>query len=228
MSKHEFFSEEDVDDNEVRLSVDVRLLSVDSTSSNKLHRKLGFWDGTCILITIIIGSGIFSSPGETLDRSGSPAGALVAWTISGILVITAALCYAELGALMPSSGGDYEYLLKVYGKSTAFSFAWFYFWIAKTGGQAIISTVFGNYIIKLYSGLRDTDDDGDDDGSDGDPLVAKAFAMGLIVLMTMLNMLGVKESSFVVNSLTAVKLGLVAVLCFSGIYYVTKNQDMAR
>jgi amino acid transporter len=228
MSRRSFVDE--VDDSKVRLSLgSVGSASVSSLSGERrLQRRLGFWDGTCILITIIIGSGIFSSPGETLDRSGSPMGALVAWTISGVLVITAALCYAELGALMPSSGGDYEYLLKVYGKSTAFSFAWFYFWIAKTGGQAIISTVFGNYIIKLYSGLRDTDDDGDDDGSEGNPYVAKSFAMGLIVIMTTLNMLGVKESSFVVNSLTALKLALVAVLCFSGIYYVSKNTDTAR
>lgn len=221
MSRRSFIDE--VDDNNVRLS------SVESTdNTRKLQRHLGFWDGTCILITIIIGSGIFSSPGETLDRSGSPMGALVAWTISGVLVITAALCYAELGAIMPSSGGDYEYLLKVYGKSTAFSFAWFYFWIAKTGGQAIISTVFGNYIIKLYSGLHDTDDDGDDDGSGGNPYVAKSFAMGLIVVMTALNMLGVKESSLVVNSLTALKLALVAVLCCSGLYYVSKHTETAR
>mmetsp|Transcript_22246 Transcript_22246/g.37703 ORF Transcript_22246/g.37703 Transcript_22246/m.37703 type:complete len:500 (-) Transcript_22246:235-1734(-) len=219
MSRRSFVDE--VDDNKVRLSLD------STGSDRKLQRRLGFWDGTCILITIIIGSGIFSSPGETLDRSGSPMGALIAWTISGVLVITAALCYAELGAMMPSSGGDYEYLLTVYGKPTAFSFAWFYFWIAKTGGQAIISTVFGNYIIKLYSGLRDTDDDGDDDGSEGQPYVAKAFAMGLIVLMTVLNMLGVKESSFVVNSLTALKLALVVVLCGSGIYYVSKTTDTA-
>ena len=52
--------------------------------------------------------------------------------------------------------------------------------------------------------------------------------MGLIILMTLLNMLGVKESSLVVNSLTFLKLMLVAVLCASGIYYASKHQDTAR
>ena len=50
-----------------------------------LTRTLGLVDGVCILISIIIGSGIFSSPGETLSRSGSPGAALVSWCISGIL-----------------------------------------------------------------------------------------------------------------------------------------------
>lgn len=106
----------------------------ESESDNNLRRTLGFWDGTCILISIIVGSGIFSSPGETLDRSGSPGGALLAWALSGerfpicitlsfaspgasigMLVILASFCYAELGAYMPSTGGDFDYIRKAYG-----------------------------------------------------------------------------------------------------------------
>ena len=56
-------------------------------SGHKLKRTLGFWDGVSILIIIIIGSGIFSSPGETLERSGSPGGALLAWSLSGNLLL---------------------------------------------------------------------------------------------------------------------------------------------
>ena len=54
-----------------------------TTNQRALKRSLGFVDGVCILITIIIGSGIFSSPGETLKRSGSPGAALISWVISG-------------------------------------------------------------------------------------------------------------------------------------------------
>lgn len=55
----------------------------ENNNHRKLKRSLGFIDGVCILITIIIGSGIFSSPGETLKRSGSPGAALISWCISG-------------------------------------------------------------------------------------------------------------------------------------------------
>lgn len=48
-----------------------------------LNRTLGFWDGLCLLISIIIGSGIFASPGVALDRSGSPGASLIAWSLSG-------------------------------------------------------------------------------------------------------------------------------------------------
>jgi hypothetical protein len=56
--------------------------------ARSLNRTLGFVDGVCILISIIIGSGIFSSPGEALSRSGSPGAALVSWCISGLLLFS--------------------------------------------------------------------------------------------------------------------------------------------
>lgn len=189
------------------------------TTQRTLTRSLGFIDGVCILITIIIGSGIFSSPGETLKRSGSPGAALVSWCISGILVITASFCYAELGAMMPSTGGDFDYLYRAYGDSAAFSFAWFYFWISKTGSQAIVATVFGNYVVKLFTGLGD---------SDGNETLSKLFAVCLLISLTLLNCLGVKSSKFIANALTGLKLCLVLILCVTGIYYVSKKQQTIK
>lgn len=140
----------------------------------------------------------------------------------GLLVITASFCYAELGAMMPSTGGDFDYLNKAYGQSTAFAFAWFYFWISKTGSLAIISTVFGNYIVNLFKGLNNDDDSSSDD------FTSKGIAMGLIIILTGLNFLGVKESSGVVNFLTVLKIGLVVTVCLVGVYHVSKNQSLFK
>ena len=57
-----------------------------ASTEHGLHRRLGFVDGVCVLVSIIIGSGIFASPGVALDRSGSPGAALVAWCVSGVIV----------------------------------------------------------------------------------------------------------------------------------------------
>ena len=84
-----------------------------------------------------------------------------------------------------------------------------------------------SYTLNFLLGLNDNDDDQDDDG-DSDSYAARGFAMMLIVLMTLLNLQGVKESALVVNSLTALKLLLVVLLGATGVYYVSKNQDTAR
>ena len=64
-----------------------------SNDNNRHQRRLTLVDGVAILVGIIIGSGIFSSPGLALERCGSPGEVLIAWTVSGILVILAANCY---------------------------------------------------------------------------------------------------------------------------------------
>lgn len=54
------------------------------------------------------------------------------WSIAGVLVMMASFCYAELGSIIPSSGGDYDYLKRAYGDQVAFSFAWFNFFVVST------------------------------------------------------------------------------------------------
>ena len=75
---------------------------IDSTSH--LKRSLSFFDGLGIIVGIIIGSGIFSSPGLALQRSGSPGACLLAWSVSGMLVCLTSQCYFELGSMMPTAG----------------------------------------------------------------------------------------------------------------------------
>ena len=169
-----------------------------------------------MLVSIIIGSGIFASPGVALDRSGSPGGALIAWSVSGFLVIIASFCYAELGSMIPTTGGDFDYLKLAYGKSAAFSFAWFLFWISKPGSQAIIATVFGNYVLRLFTGLNNSSDDS---------FAAKAAGVLLIIVLTLVNCIGVHATSVVANVLMVTKLGLVALVVAAGIYGVSKDQD---
>jgi amino acid permease len=87
-----------------------------SPERSKLKRNtLTVKDGWAIIVGIIIGSGIFSSPGVALARSGSLGAMFLAWITAGCLVCVSATCYFELGAMMPSAGGDFEYLRVAYG-----------------------------------------------------------------------------------------------------------------
>ena len=73
-----------------------------------LRRTLTLIDGVSLIVGIIIGSGIFSSPGTALAAAGSPAVFLLCWAASGALVLFASTTYAELGATIPCAGGDAE------------------------------------------------------------------------------------------------------------------------
>lgn len=184
-----------------------------------MHRRLNFVDGIAIVVGIMIGSGIFSSPGLALDRCGSPGADLIAWVVSGVLVMLAAHCYLELGGLMPSAGGDFDYLTRAYGERMGFSFAWFNFFVGKTGSQAIIATIFGRY---FESVVRGNSSDLTDNSSDDETVTSKILAVMLIVLITGLNCAGIKESAYVSIVMTTTKVILIImVFIFSVIYAST-------
>lgn len=189
-----------------------------SQGSQRPHRRLNFLDSISIVVGVIIGSGIFSSPGIALERCGSPGADLVAWGFSGLLVMLAAHCYLELAGMMPSAGGDFDYLTRSYGDRIGFSFAWFNFFVGKTAAQAIIATIFGRYFESVLLGTTSelTDSSGEES------ILSKSLAVGLVILITGLNCAGIKESAFVSIAMTATKIFLVLmVFVFSVIYAST-------
>lgn len=184
-------------------------------------RRLNATDGFSILVGIIIGSGIFSSPGLALDRSGSPGLSLLAWAASGILVLLASQCYIELGCMMPTAGGDFDYLMKAYGERAAFSFAWYTFWISKPGSQAIIATIFGRYFQAVVTGNTNGVENGE---SATEFSIAKISAALLIIAVTILNINGVKESTTLQFVLICTKFLLIGIIFISAIAFASSNQ----
>ncbi|KAL7674615.1 hypothetical protein ACOME3_000892 [Neoechinorhynchus agilis] len=112
-----------------------------------LKRELGLMQGVSIIISTMVGSGIFITPGEVLRLCGSIPVAILVWLISGFLSICGALMYAELGAMMPKGGGDYEYLLRILGSPMAFMFAWTRVVLSAPSALAAGSLAFANYLL---------------------------------------------------------------------------------
>ena len=124
-----------------------------------LKATMGLASGCNIIIGCIIGSGIFVSPGGVLGKVGSINLALVIWTLSGIYSMIGAYCYAELGLLMKSSGGDYTYIHRTFGPFVAFIRLWAECLIVRPCTVAIVALTFAKYVTKPFFPECDPPDD---------------------------------------------------------------------
>ncbi|PGH10768.1 hypothetical protein AJ80_07418 [Polytolypa hystricis UAMH7299] len=116
------------------------------------HKTLTFLNGLSLIIGIVIGSGIFSSPGRVNINAGSPGASLLVWAVAGVLAWTGAASYAELGGAIPLNGGAQVYLAKIFGELMGFLFTWCAVFVLKPGSAAIISIIFGEYVVRAFAG----------------------------------------------------------------------------
>src|SRR5580698_1084096 len=124
---------------------------------DQLPRKLGLLDATLIVIGIVIGSGIFLLP-NVIARSLPSGPAIIAvWVAAGVLSYFGAQAYAELGAMMPATGGQYVYLREAYGPWCAFLCGWVFVLAVVPGGIAFLAVGFSIYLdrfIPLDTAMR--------------------------------------------------------------------------
>ena len=127
-------------------------VTVDNSALDKLELKqtLGLFSGCAMILGTIIGSGIFVSPKGVLAETGSVGMALVVWGLAGVLVLFGALCYAELGTLIPKSGGAYAYIQDSFGDMPAFLYMWATAFIVLPVGNAVIALTFAQYALQPF------------------------------------------------------------------------------
>ena len=118
----------------------------------KCGRKMNLMDGVAIIVGSIVGSGIFVSPVGVYANAGSAGTALVVWTLSGVFSAMGASCYAELGTLIPESGGDYSYILRAYGPLPGFLAMWTMVVLIQPAVQAVMALTFSNYALQSVYG----------------------------------------------------------------------------
>ncbi|AEO56809.1 hypothetical protein MYCTH_2302135 [Thermothelomyces thermophilus ATCC 42464] len=118
------------------------------------HKTLTYLNGLSLIVGLIIGSGIFSSPSQVNSHAGSPGAALIVWLVAGILAWTGAASYAELGGAIPLNGGPQVYLSKIFGELAGFLFTWVAALVLKPGSAAIIAIIMGEYLVRAVIGAE--------------------------------------------------------------------------
>src|SRR5438477_4689931 len=108
-------------------------------------KRIGFWSAASIIIGSIIGSGIFMKPSSMAAQLGSPVWLIMVWIIAGIFTLFGALIYAELGAMIPETGGLYVYFRKTFGDFAGFLYGWAAFSVINTTSVAAIAFVCAQY-----------------------------------------------------------------------------------
>ena len=99
-----------------------------------------------IIVANMVGSGIFTTSGFIMQDVQNPLAMLLCWFIGGLLALTGALCYGELGAMFPEAGGDYVFLRESFGKRIAFLSGWISLWVGFSAPIAAVAIAFGNYV----------------------------------------------------------------------------------
>ncbi len=165
----------------------------------ELRKELTLYGLTMVAIGSCIGSGIFLTPSQIAGHLPSPWLILLIWGIGGIVTLTGALTFAELGTLFPKAGGVYVYLKEAYGDLFGYLYGWAYLLVICSGAIAALSIAFAYYlgfIIPL--------------GSTG----IKVVAVSAIICVTIINILRVKAGEVFSNIFTGLKLiGIAGVVC---------------
>lgn len=169
-----------------------------SSSATAPKPTLTLIDAVSIIVGIVIGAGIFETPALVAANVNSEGMALLTWFMGGLMSLIGALCFAELATAYPHAGGNYYYLLRAFGRQTAFLFAWARMTVIQTGSITLLAFVFGDYASQI---LRLGE-------------VSPSLYAGLaIAILTGLNLVGVRQTKKTQNWLTGAKvLGLLLVI----------------
>jgi len=188
-----------------------------------LVRKLGIFDATMMMMGIVIGSGIYTTTGIIAESAPSAPLILLVWVFGGLLTLTGALTYAELGAAMPDAGGHYVYIREAYGSLPAFLFGWMLFFVGMTGSIAALGVAFAEYVSFFLPGLSThnylfTVPVGLFGFSfDYSISTGQLFAVVVILLLSTMNIFGVVLGAIVQNVFTVVKIGTMLVFIALGL-----------
>lgn len=180
-------------------------------NQNVTKKSLGLWVLTALVAGNMIGSGIFMLP-ASLARFGTIS--IVSWLLTGIGTIFLAIVFARLSRVMPRTGGPYVFCHEAYGDFIGFQVAYNY-WIAMWVGNAAIAVTFVGYMSVFFPIIHQSNS------------LSFFLTLGVVWLITLINILGVKQAGTVTLISTILKLIPLIMVAIAGFFFIEPNNLMA-
>ena len=179
----------------------------------KLPPRLGLFSASTIIIGSMIGSGIFVAPSIMAGYVQSPAMLLGLWVVGGLLSLLGAMAYSELAAAMPRAGGQYVFLQRAFGRLWGFLYGWTFLFAINTGLIAAVAVAFAKYVGVFIPSIGE----GTILFTLGRPFSsAQAVALLVVLILTWVNVTGLRMGAMVQNTFTVGKVAAIAVLVLLG------------
>jgi APA family basic amino acid/polyamine antiporter len=184
-------------------------------------RGLSRFDSTMIVIGSMIGSGVFIVSADMSRMINSPGWLLVAWAVTGLLTVAAALSYGELASMMPQAGGVYVFLRDAYSPLWGFLYGWTLFAVIQTGTIAAVAVAFARFLSVLVPPIAESryliPPVHLSTGYAVSLSTAQAVAVAVIALLTWTNTRGLEYGKTVQNIFTTAKVAALLGLILAGI-----------
>jgi basic amino acid/polyamine antiporter, APA family len=183
-----------------------------------LKKELSLLDAAMLLVGGVIGSGIFLTAGQIATSLRRPDIFILIWIAGGAISLLACFAVAELGGMFPQAGGQYVFLREAYGELPAFLYGWMIFAVVQTGTIAALAVGFAQYFCAvLYPAAAHPWISFTLGPATIDLSPQKLVAVGGIIVLTALNVFGVKKGSILVNISTYLKFAAIAALVLFGL-----------
>lgn len=174
------------------------------SASPGLQPSLRLTHATAMVVGTIIGASIFVQPSEITRQLPTVGGIVAAWVGAGFLTLAGALVCAELASAFPETGGVYVFLRQSFSPAVGFLWGWAMLWSMHSGIIAAIAVVFARYV-SVFVPMSEA--------------MLRLTAVSLIVLLTAVNILGVRHGGRLQNIFTAAKLAAIAMLVLAGLVW---------
>src|SRR3954463_245118 len=173
-------------------------------------RRLTLFDATMIVISGIIGSGIFINPYVVAQAVHTPFLILCVWIAGGVIALFGAFVFAELSTVMPKVGGQYAFFREAFSPMVAFLYGWGLLLIVQSGATAAVAVAFAQYVARLV---------------DLPPGSESWLAAAILLAVAAFHALGIKPGAMLLNVITFSKTLAIAALIV-GAFVLTKKSGL--
>ena len=185
-------------------------------------RGLNLFDSTMVVVGVMIGSGIFIVSADMSRLINSPGWMLMAWVLTGVLTLTAALSYGELASMLPHAGGMYIYLREAFSPLWGFLYGWTFFTVIQTGTIAAVAVAFARFLSIVYPPVAEShyliEPIHLSSGYAVSLSTAQLVAILVIAVLTWTNSRGLEYGKIVQNLFTTAKTVALAALILAGLF----------